>query len=184
ASFARFAPRYVEWLHGRDRSGALWQQGEVELVARPAEWAGIEMHGVIDRVDRIPQPDGGALAQLIDYKAGNVQRLRDLAKTPQEDTQLAFYAALMAAQPEAGADIGAEIGALYLPLDESGPIKEIVHIEVEASGRRLVAGIGNELERLRAGAPLPALGEGAACGYCEARGLCRRDQWQALETVG
>ena len=25
--------------------------------------------------------------------------------------------------------------------------------------------------------PLPALGEGSACDYCEARGLCRRDHW-------
>jgi ATP-dependent helicase/nuclease subunit B len=30
---------------------------------------------------------------------------------------------------------------------------------------------------LRGGAGLPALGEGASCEYCAARGLCRRDDW-------
>ena len=29
----------------------------------------------------------------------------------------------------------------------------------------------------RTGAPLPALGEGRLCDFCEARGLCRKDDW-------
>jgi ATP-dependent helicase/nuclease subunit B len=41
----------------------------------------------------------------------------------------------------------------------------------------LVAGIADELQRLREGAAMPPLGEGSACDYCEARGLCRRDHW-------
>ena len=36
-------------------------------------------------------------------------------------------------------------------------------------------------ERLRAGEPLQALGQGALCDHCEARGLCRRDHWAARE---
>jgi ATP-dependent helicase/nuclease subunit B len=27
------------------------------------------------------------------------------------------------------------------------------------------------------GQPLPALGDGAACDFCQARGLCRKDFW-------
>ncbi|MDQ6680278.1 MAG: PD-(D/E)XK nuclease family protein, partial [Pseudomonadota bacterium] len=166
------------WLHGRDRSGAQWQDGEVELVARPAAWAGIEMRGIIDRVDSVPGDAFGPVTQLIDYKTGSAQVLRELLKSPLEDTQLAFYAALMAEQSAAG---GA-VGALYLPLDESGPIKALEHRDVEASARRLVAEVGGELARIRLGAALPALGEGRACTYCEARGLCRRDQWPATVT--
>jgi len=35
--------------------------------------------------------------------------------------------------------------------------------------------------RVREGAALPALGEGVACDWCAARGLCRRDHWTAEE---
>jgi ATP-dependent helicase/nuclease subunit B len=31
---------------------------------------------------------------------------------------------------------------------------------------------------------MPALGEGQACAYCEARGLCRRDQWSTGVATG
>ncbi|HMC17201.1 MAG TPA: PD-(D/E)XK nuclease family protein [Albitalea sp.] len=172
ASFARFVPRYVQWLHGRDRQGAQWLDGEVELTARPAAWAGVEMHGVIDRVDSVPAAEG-PLTQLIDYKTGSGDRLRELVKQPLEDTQLAFYAALMAQQSQVGGDIA----ALYLPLDDSGEIREVVHPEVEQTARQLVHEVGAELARLRDGAALPALGEGRVCDFCEARGLCRRDHW-------
>ncbi len=176
ASFARFVPRYVEWLHARDREGAQWLDAELELTARPPGWAGIEMHGVIDRVDSVPG-DSGPVTQLIDYKTGSAQRLRDSVKQPLEDTQLAFYAALMAEQSHAGGDLA----AIYLPLDESGAIKEIEHKHVERSARVLVRAVGEELARVRAGAAMPALGEGRVCEFCEARGLCRRDHWSSDE---
>ena len=41
----------------------------------------------------------------------------------------------------------------------------------------LVDALGDELQRLRDGAALPALGEGEVCLTCEMRGLCRRDHW-------
>ena len=42
----------------------------------------------------------------------------------------------------------------------------------------LVADQGHEAIGARAaGEPLPALGEGKACEYCAARGLCRKDFW-------
>ena len=34
---------------------------------------------------------------------------------------------------------------------------------------------GMGAHRIAEGAPMPAMGEGKACEYCEARGLCRRD---------
>ena len=179
ATFARFAPRYVEWLHACDAGGVQWLAGEVELVARPDAWEGVEMHGIVDRVDSVPGGDG-PVTHLIDYKTGSAQRLREQMKSPAEDTQLAFYAALMAAQ----SSTGDTIGAAYLPLDESGALKPIEHPDVEATAQRLVDGIGAELARIRNGAPLPALGEGRACDYCEARGLCRRDHWPAGSVAG
>lgn len=178
ATFARVAPRYVEWLHARDASGAHWIDGELELTARPVAWAGIEMHGIIDRVDSVVD-EAGPVTQLIDYKTGSAEALRNLVRQPQEDTQLAFYAALMVAQ----SDAGGRVGAIYLPLDERDRIKAVEHVDVETTAAQLVAGIGDELARVRAGAALPALGEGQACEYCAARGLCRRDHWPVEEAA-
>jgi ATP-dependent helicase/nuclease subunit B len=133
------------------------------------------MHGVIDRVDSLP----GETTLLIDYKTGSAAALKDKVKSPQEDTQLAFYAALMAGQSQA---LG-QIEARYLALDESKDIVEVAHPDVSRSAEQLVAGLGRDLARIRAGEALPALGEGRACEHCDARGLCRRDHWPAEITV-
>ena len=176
ATFARFVPRYLTWLHERDRQGANWLDGERDFTANPASWGGVQMRGRIDRIDSVPS-DEGPVTQLIDYKTGSAQKLRDQVKHPQEDTQLAFYAALVIEQSDAGGNVG----AVYLPLDDAQGIKAIEHKGVEATARALVAGIGRDLARLRNGAPMPALGEGDACSFCEARGLCRRDHWRQDE---
>ena len=52
-----------------------------------------------------------------------------------------------------------------------------MHPQVQRSAEVLVRELGAEFARLRAGAPLPALGEGEVCENCEVRGLCRRDHW-------
>lgn len=174
ATFSRLAPRYVRWLHERDAQGAQWLEGERELSAVPPQWGGVAMHGVIDRIDSVPGAEG-PVTQLIDYKTGSAQKLRQQVKQAQEDTQLAFYAALMWQQSSAPGDIG----AAYLPLDEAEAIKAVEHEEVLATAQQLIEGVGSELARLREGAAMPALGEGAACAHCEARGLCRRDHWTA-----
>jgi ATP-dependent helicase/nuclease subunit B len=176
ASFARIAPRYLEWLHARDRQGARWQGAEREITVAPLQWHGIEMHGRIDRIDRVVRAGDAPATQLIDYKTSSGQKLRQRVAEAQEDTQLAFYAALVVQ-----ADAPAALEAIYLSLDDNDGLREIRHAGVQASAERLVAGLGAELQRLRDGAPLPALGEGEACLYCEARGLCRRDHWATPE---
>lgn len=168
ASFARVVPRYLAWLHRRDAEGARWQAGERELRIRPDALGGTELQGVIDRIDAV---DGGAELELIDYKTSSVDRLKARVKEPLEDTQLAFYAALLAPQATS------PLRACYLPLDQSDEIKPVVHPQVQRSAVVLVRELGREFERLRAGASLPALGEGEVCEHCEARGLCRRDHW-------
>jgi ATP-dependent helicase/nuclease subunit B len=167
AGFAELAPRYIAWVHERDAQGARWSQGELERQIEPPEWQGIALHGRIDRIDQL----GGTGVELIDYKTGSAGALRDKVKQPLEDTQLAFYTALMA--PESTAPLQ----AMYLTLGRK--IETIAHPDVQASAQALVQGLAHDLARVRAGAGLPALGEGQVCDYCEARGLCRRDHWAA-----
>ena len=43
---------------------------------------------------------------------------------------------------------------------------------------QVTARLRGDLQRIADGAPLPAIGAEATCGYCEMRGLCRRDYWR------
>jgi ATP-dependent helicase/nuclease subunit B len=182
ATFERFAPRYIDWLHERDGDGAQWLDGERDWTVHPEAWQGIAMHGVIDRIDSVADADG-PVTQLIDYKTGSTQSLREKVRQPHEDTQLPFYAALAIQQGQIAGEIG-PLDAIYLSLDDAKAIVEVRHAEVEHSAITLVEGLGRDLARLRLGAALPALGEGAACEYCDARGLCRRDQWADVALAG
>jgi ATP-dependent helicase/nuclease subunit B len=168
ASFAVLVPRYVAWLHAREASGAAWSEGEVELrVALPA-LEGVELQGRIDRIDAV---DGGAGLELIDYKTGSSSKLKEVVRDRFEDTQLGFYAALV------GAKSALPLRAFYLAMDATRGLELHEHVDVATTANALLDGVAEDLRRLRAGAALPPLGEGSACEYCDARGLCRRDHW-------
>ena len=93
--------------------------------------------------------------------------LKDRLKTPLEDTQLAVYALLMDADPA--------LQAAYLAMDEPEALVTVPHPEVSVTAQVLRDGLQADLSAVLAGQPLPALGEGRVCDYCEARGLCRKD---------
>ena len=168
ASFEVLVPRYVAWLHEREAGGAAWSRGEVDLCAAPESLGGVELQGRIDRIDLV---DGGKRLELIDYKTGSSSQLKKDVLDRFEDTQLAFYAALV------GAESGLPLRAFYLALDATKGLEVHEHADVAASADALVSGVARDLRRLREGAGLAPLGEGSACEYCEARGLCRRDHW-------
>lgn len=163
ASFEGFVPAYLAWLAGRDAAGWRWHDGEVDRRVEPAALAPSRLEGRLDRLDL--SPDGSL--QVIDYKTGRSDQLKKKIADPLEDTQLAVYVAL---EPRARS-------ALYLALDDPKAPLAIEHPQVAATAAVLVEQLGAELARLRAGAALPALGEGVPCETCEARGLCRRDHW-------
>ena len=172
SSFTSFAPRYVDWLHRRDAGGARWRAGETEIEIHPPQLEGTALYGVIDRIDAVTIA-GRPGIELIDYKTGSVQGLKDKVREPLEDTQLAFYAALV------DAGDATPLRATYLALDATRGLESIAHPNVAASAGMLVEGLAHDLRRLRGGAALPALGEGVTCTYCSARGICRRDHWSA-----
>jgi len=160
------APAYVRWLHERDAEGWTWESGELEVRIVPPRLGGTGLHGVIDRIDR-----RAGVVQLIDYKTGPEAELRRKVENPLEDTQLPFYAALV------GAGDDALLTAMYLALDERRGPREIAHDDVAASAQALLDGLAGDLDRIRAGTGMAALGEGRVCEFCEMRGLCRRDDW-------
>lgn len=164
AAFERLLPRYISWLAQVEAGGQRFRAGEVEQHCQPFDGplAALTLQGRIDRIDDTP---AGAL--LLDYKTGRAKDLKDKLKAPLEDTQLAVYALLMAADPA--------LQAAYLALDEPEALVTVPHPEVSATALALRDGLQADLSAVLAGQPLPPLGEGRVCDYCEARGLCRKD---------
>lgn len=169
AGMPAFAQRYVAWLAEREAQGWHYAHGELPKNCRPEGLGGLELRGRVDRIDR---HDHGEL-QVVDYKTGSLRSLQARVAQPLEDTQLSFYAAQMLCDDEPPKTLSAS----YLALDDRDAITEVKHPDVTTAAMVLLTGLANEWGRLGDGAPMLALGEGLACEYCEARGLCRRDHW-------
>ena len=150
---------YLQWLSDYQASGAQFESAETQL---KTELEGLALFGRLDRVDRLP--DGAPL--LIDYKTERAERSKARVAAGNEDTQLPFYALL------SGADAPR---AAYLNLAEREPpsLHELQDLPTLAA--QLLDGMRDDMTRIAAGAPLPALGEGSTCDWCDARGLCRKD---------
>jgi ATP-dependent helicase/nuclease subunit B len=140
---------------------ARFEQAETDL---EADLGSVRIFGRIDRIDRLP--DGRRM--VMDYKTGNPKGILARVKLPLEDTQLAFYAALL------GDD---DLRAAYVSVGERGESRVVEQPEVLAARDALVPGLVDDLRRIGEGVPLQALGEGQACEHCAARGLCRKDFW-------
>jgi ATP-dependent helicase/nuclease subunit B len=163
--FAAIWPRvrdgYLEWLIGHEAGGAQFVEGEVW---KDMDYGDIQLIGKIDRIDQMP--DGSRL--VMDYKTEASGVTRERIKDGQEDTQLAFYAALLSDDT---------LAAAYVNLGEKEATKTFRQDDIVELRDHLVDGILTDMARIKRAAPLPALGEGKACEYCSARGLCRKDFW-------
>lgn len=155
---------YLKWLAEHEASGAVFESAEQRFDNEPRGL--LRLRGQIDRIDRLP--DGAAL--LLDYKTEPLAKSKERVKAGNEDTQLPFYALL------AGGDAPR---AAYLNLSEREPpsLHELPDLPTLAA--QLYEGMAHDMARIAAGAPLPALGEGSVCDWCDARGLCRKDWWAA-----
>jgi ATP-dependent helicase/nuclease subunit B len=168
---------YLDWLASYEaipgRAGPSFEAAEVERSAATGRW---RLLGNLDRIDRQPSPEG-PLSVVIDYKTESRDRTLDRVKNPLEDTQLAFYAALL---PEEN------LRAAYLSITDKrgGSARNAATLLVEQpdillAREALLKGLAADLDRMAAGHAMPALGEGRVCEHCAARGLCRRDDWSA-----
>jgi ATP-dependent helicase/nuclease subunit B len=154
---------YLEWLTEHEATGAVFKQAESW---QETPLGALTLVGKIDRMDR--QADGSTL--VMDYKteprATTAARIKDAL----EDTQLAFYAALLTDDTLAGA---------YVNVGEKEATRSYVQADIVDLRDQLIDSISSDMARIAQGAPMTAMGEGKACDFCAARGLCRKDFWDA-----
>ncbi len=162
AAWPQVREGYLAWLAGHEaREGAAFQHAESE---HEMQLGPVKLVGRIDRIDRLA--DGRAM--VMDYKTEPHAVSLDRVKQPGEDTQLAFYAALLNDDT---------LRAAYVNVGERGATQTVEQAAVVEARDLLLHGILDDLGRIGGGAALAALGEGKVCDYCAARGLCRRDFW-------
>ena len=163
--FAAIWPRvrdgYLDWLAAHQATGAIYVEGEAW---KDMPLGSLTLVGKIDRIDQMP--DGSHL--VIDYKTEASDKTKSRIKDAGEDTQLAFYAALLHDDT---------LAAAYVNLGEKEATKTYSQIDIVDLRDDLIGGIMSDMNRISDGAVLPALGEGKACDFCAARGLCRKDFW-------
>jgi ATP-dependent helicase/nuclease subunit B len=164
ASWPRLRTSYLPWLAEHEAQG--WRFESSETALELALGVGLKLQGRLDRVDLLA---GSAASEhlVMDYKTEGAASLKKRVADPLEDTQLSFYAALLG-KPQ--------VSAAYLAVGEAST-ELIAQPLVREAVPMLLAGLQNDGQRMKAGHALPALGEGVACDYCAARGLCRKDFW-------
>ena len=164
AAWPRVRAGYLEWLAGQEADGASFLEGESW---KEMALGHLTLVGKIDRIDRLA--DGSVI--VMDYKteapSATARRLKDST----EDTQLPFYAALLTDDT---------LAAAYVNVGEKDGTKSYLQTDVVALRDQLLEGIATDMARIEAGALMPALGEGKACEFCAARGLCRKDFWESM----
>jgi ATP-dependent helicase/nuclease subunit B len=162
AGWAQVRDGYCAWLDKHEAgTGGEFQEAESE---HERALGSLSLFGRIDRIDGLR--GGGRM--VMDYKTESLPVTQERVKQPGEDTQLAFYAALLG---------DTQLRAAYVNVGERGETRTVEQPDVIEARDLLLAGIARDMDRIAQGAPLPALGEGMACEYCAARGLCRKDFW-------
>lgn len=164
AGWPQLRDGYLRWLAGHEQQGASFRQAEVRARQPLAD---LELVGTIDRIDGVSST-GEPTVLVIDYKTESDGATRQRIKAGAEDTQLAFYAALLPQDT---------LRAAYVNVGERGETQMHEQDEVVHLRDVLIEGIQHDMARIAAGAPLPALGEGSVCEFCAVRGLCRKDFW-------
>jgi ATP-dependent helicase/nuclease subunit B len=166
---------YLAWLGQHEADGNRYQMGEVEKSrAIEIEGRALNLYGKIDRIDQ-----ANGVTCLMDYKTESLDKIKKRIKSGFEDTQLAFYAALVIDQPFERSPVP-PIQVAYVHWPGLSKTKKEVSLfnpltEVETRAQVLFAGIQSDLERIAQGQGLRALGEDQACEFCKVRGLCRKD---------
>ena len=193
ATLSTLGQAYLDWQREHHRQGWAVQSCELdierELGLEPS--GSLRLVGTIDRLDKmdsLARPDGAASSEfgcgahaLLDYKTSSAARLKQMCESGLEDTQLLFYAALLAPDTDARAakhtqEPAAALSAAYVRVDPRG-VEVFSHAHLQDGLEPFLQGLRRDWQRMLQGTPLRPLGEGSACEYCHAKGLCRKDHW-------
>jgi ATP-dependent helicase/nuclease subunit B len=155
---------YLNWLAGHEADGATFSSAET---SHSQPLGNLSLVGRIDRIDALT--DGTVM--VLDYKTESSAKTKQRVKNPLEDTQIAFYAALLPNDTLRAAYINVGEGD-----NKTGKVEQANIVEARDA---LIGGIQADMQHIADGMPLPPLGDGPACNYCQARGLCRKDFWSA-----
>ncbi|OYT93072.1 MAG: exonuclease [Burkholderiales bacterium PBB3] len=161
ASWPAVREGYLRWMQEHDARSARFTSAETSHTQRLGS---LQLVGRIDRTDTLA--DGQVL--VVDYKTEPLAKTRARVKEPLEDTQMAFYAALLPHDTVRG---------MYVNVGEKDGTKGCEQMELVDARDALIEGLMADVAAIAGGAALPALGEGVACDFCDARGLCRKDFW-------
>jgi len=168
AAWPQVRDGYLDWLQTHEATGARFDLAESW---QETPLGSLSLFGRIDRVDQIlASENAAAQAMVLDYKTESLATTRERIRSGYEDTQLAFYTALLPND---------RLRAAYVNVGERDGTKLVEQNNVVAVRDALLEGIVQDLSRIAQGAAMPALGEGSACEYCSARGLCRKDFWKS-----
>ena len=166
-SEAEFLPFSASWPQVRTGYLAWLAQPKNQFFVEGETWHEIQLGSVklVGKLDRIDRPPGEPL-YLLDYKTEPLDTTRKRIKAGTEDTQLSFYAALFDEQNVQGA---------YVSVGEREGTQTINQPDLVHLREQLAEGILEDMQRVADGHPMVAMGQGSACDYCAARGLCRKD---------
>ncbi|MCW8956298.1 MAG: PD-(D/E)XK nuclease family protein [Gammaproteobacteria bacterium] len=153
-------PEYIDWQIKQQQLANIYQleQRKTQSLA-----CGLELNGRLDRIDK---NDDGYI--LIDYKTGKTASQKDIEQG--EDVQLLSYAALME-QVNKIAYLSLDNGVVKVPAKLED---EQLHELSDMSRQRLI----EMNQQLKNGSALPAWGDEKTCGYCDMKGLCRKQVWE------
>ncbi|MFM7330904.1 MAG: PD-(D/E)XK nuclease family protein [Brachymonas sp.] len=171
ASWPQLRDSYLAWLSKHEEKGWRFEASELSLSRDISGGVNeVKLQGRLDRMDLLAG-SGASQRWVMDYKTESEATLKKRVIQPLEDTQLVFYAALL------GADrAGDEVQASYIAITEK-TTKAVTQEKLRDALPVLLDGLAHDAQRMLSGYALPALGEGKACEYCAARGLCRKDGW-------
>lgn len=152
---------YLDWQIARETNGFYWTNSEQKYqrdVMLPTGQR-VRLQGRIDRLDR---KDGQL--HVLDYKTSALKTLREAAAHPDEDVQLAAYAALLTDQVVES--------SAFIVLDGEQPVQAITAHDLPVAQACIEQRLQLIFSQLYAGSGLPA--NGAMCQHCSYTGVCRR----------
>ncbi len=193
-----FRAAFLAWQRQHEHVGWRFSAGEQSVRVQVGQAPKLTLKGTIDRIDaRAASTNNPATVHILDYKSGGGLKI-----DPEEEVQLAFYAALLRCEQQFNVPVvpprndplpsptpPRTLGlgptcASYLSLRPEKernnknylPEKRLTQLHLDLAdvwGARLLEGLQQDMQALQAGHSLGAFSAYPSCKHCPAGGLCR-----------